>query len=231
MSVEAGTQNTTAAASGPGAAAGPQVKAWRLLVTLGGGGVVAGLLIVMVFQLTQPTIQAYKAKMLRLAVREVLKAPEHYDTLYVLNGSLAARLPDGVDARKLEQVYVGYGKDNERIGFAVAVDGPGFQDVIKLIFGYDAKSGHLLGMKVLESKETPGLGDKIEKDQKFVTQFDGLQPPLVGVKKGASDGDQVGQVEMITGATISSKAVIRLIDENLKRLKPLLEAYKEEASG
>ena len=32
---------------------------------------------------------------------------------------------------------------------------------------------HVIGMKVLESKETPGLGDKIEKDSAFVAEFRG----------------------------------------------------------
>jgi electron transport complex protein RnfG len=84
-------------------------------------------------------------------------------------------------------------------------------------------------MKVLESKETPGLGDKIEKDQVFVGQFSGAQPPLVGVKKGKRSGPR--EVDMITGATISSKAVIRIINNTLRRLGPLVDAYPQEGKG
>jgi electron transport complex protein RnfG len=105
----------------------------------------------------------------------------------------------------------------------------GFQDLVKVIFGYDPKTKQLLGMKVLESKETPGLGDKIEKDQAFVSQFAGAQVPLVGIKMGKRSNPS--EVVMITGATISSKAVIRIINNVLKRLGPLVDAYPQEDKG
>jgi electron transport complex protein RnfG len=126
-------------------------------------------------------------------------------------------------------VYLGYGPGSETIGFAIVAGEAGFQDVIQLIFGYDPKTRQLLGMKVLESKETPGLGDKIEKDQAFVGQFRGAQAPLVGVKKGKRSGPR--EVDMITGATISSKAVIRIINNTLRRLGPLVDAYPQEGKG
>ena len=111
-----------------------------------------------------------------------------------------------------------------RIGYAMTAGEPGFQDVIKLIFGYDHTTGALLGMKVLESKETPGLGDKIEKDQSFVSSFIGVAIPIIGKKAGQASGP--GEIDMITGATISSKAVIRIINNKIERLKPLLDAYE-----
>jgi electron transport complex protein RnfG len=82
-------------------------------------------------------------------------------------------------------------------------------------------------MMVLESKETPGLGDKIEKDEAFVSQFDGAIAPLLGVKSGAGTGDP-SEIDMITGATISSRTIINIINETLERLGPLIEAYGEE---
>lgn len=204
----------------------PTVKASVLLAVLGIGGAVAGILLVVAYGITLPRIEANRAHALHLAVNEVLKAPEHYDTLYVTRGGLVKEPPAGVDARTLERVYLGYAANGQRVGFAVVAGEAGFQDVITLIFGYDARERKLLAMKVLESKETPGLGDKIEKDHAFVSQFGGLQPPLAGVKqtKRAKPGD----VEMITGATISSRAVIRIINNALERVGPLLEAYPED---
>ncbi len=79
-------------------------------------------------------------------------------------------------------------------------------------------------MKVLESKETPGLGDKIEKDSAFVLQFDGAVTPLLGVKPRDATGD-LHEIDMITGATISSRVVIRIINNTIERLGPLLDAY------
>jgi electron transport complex protein RnfG len=82
-------------------------------------------------------------------------------------------------------------------------------------------------MEVVENKETPGLGDKIVKDASFVAEFEGARAPLVGVKAGAGDGDP-GEVDMITGATISSRAVIAIINHRLDRLGPLLRSYVAE---
>ena len=96
--------------------------------------------------------------------------------------------------------------------------------MIRLIFGYDPGSGEVLGMKVLESKETPGLGDKIEKDSSFVAEFAGVEAPLVGVKPGNAAGGE-DEVVMITGATISSRAIIDIINHRLEGLREPLGSF------
>ena len=137
------------------------VPAWRLIATLGTAGAGAGLLLVFVFQATQPAIQAYKAKVLKRAVSEVLAAPARFETLYLYAGKLTPRPPEEVDAATLDRVFLGFDGEGQRIGFALVAAEPGFQDVVKVIFGYDPRRRRLLGMRVLESKETPGLGDKV----------------------------------------------------------------------
>ena len=106
----------------------------------------------------------------------------------------------------------------------VFLPGSSTQDVIRLMFGYDAEQQRLLGMRVLDNKETPGLGDAIVKDEAFVGEFDGVATPVVGVKKGAGRGGP-GEVDMITGATISSRTVISVINHRIEALQPLLAAY------
>jgi electron transport complex protein RnfG len=216
------------APSGTGNGGPPQVNSLRLLRTLTLAGAIAGFVLVFVYQATQPTIQAYKAEQLRLAIEEVLEAPDRYDTLFVHDGQLTRELPEGFAADQLEQVYLGY-VDQQPVGFAVAAEKAGFQDIVRLIFGYDPRSNSLLGMKVLESKETPGLGDKIVKDTSFVNQFAGLQPQLLGVKRGQGTGSPA-EVDMITGATISSRTVIQIINDALERLGPALQSYGEVAN-
>jgi electron transport complex protein RnfG len=136
------------------------------------------------------------------------------------------QLPDGSSAVGVEAVYLGYDADGSPIGYAIAAGEPGFQDIIGIIFGYDHRNGQVLGMKVLESKETPGLGDKIEKDANFVGQFDGALTPLLGVKaRNASDDPH--EIDMITGATISSRTIIRTINNAIERMGPMLDAYEE----
>jgi electron transport complex protein RnfG len=81
-------------------------------------------------------------------------------------------------------------------------------------------------MKVIANKETPGLGNKIETDQAFVSGFIDVAAPVEGVKSGGSEKG-ANDVVMITGATISSRAVIRIINNAIARWQPLMDAYRE----
>jgi H+/Na+-translocating ferredoxin:NAD+ oxidoreductase subunit G len=195
--------------------------------TLAVAGLLAGILLVFVFQATQPTILKHKAEMLRNAVEQVLQKPDSYTTYYLIDGLLQDQLPEGASERDFERVYLGHEVDGNPVGYAVVHSRAGFQDQIQLIFGYQPESGQMLGMKVLESKETPGLGDKIEVNADFVAQFQRVQVPLTGVKPGASSGD-AHQLDMITGATISSRAVIRIINEAYQRWDPILKQHAKE---
>lgn len=202
-----------------------EATSWRLVLTLSVAGALAGGLLVLVYEATRPAIQAHKAERLRLAIEEVLAAPDRYDTLYVVDGALVESPPNGSDPALLERVWAGYGTDQRLVGVAIVAAEPGYQDVVRLMFGYEPASDTLLGMKVLESRETPGLGDNIEKDEAFVAQFAGAKPPLLGVKQGQGAGDP-SRIDMITGATISSRAVLRIIGNALERLRPVLEAHE-----
>jgi electron transport complex protein RnfG len=198
----------------------PSASAQRLIGTLGGFGALAGLLIVSAYAATQPTIRANKAAALAAAINEVLAAPDRYDTLYITADSLAHQLPAGASAATADAVYLGWRGDTP-VGYAIVASGSGFQDNIRLIFGFDPARQQLIGMKVLESKETPGLGDKIYKDEEFVAQFSQVQAPIVGVKEGQGEGRPT-ELVMITGATISSRAVIKAINTVLERVGPML---------
>lgn len=196
----------------------------RLIGTLAAAGAMAGLLIVMVHVWAQPRIQEHQARVLREAIQEVLASPARTTALYLVDGVLTDQLPEGADSLALERVFLGFDESDRPLGVAIIGAQPGFQDVIRLIFGYDPTGDQVLGMKILESKETPGLGDKIEKDSTFVTAFHGAATPLLGVKPGAGRGNE-GEVDMITGATISSRAVIAIINDRVEAMTPLLEAY------
>ena len=200
-----------------------QVSTLRLVATLAVAGALAGLLIVMVNLHTKPIIDAYRAEQLRLAVYEVLPGVANYRTLYRADDVLRAEVPAGAKASDVRQAYIGYDENGEIIGVAVSRGESGFADVVLVIFGFEPDTGILLGKKVLESKETPGLGDKIFKDQDFVDQFFARpQTPLVAIKAGTGKG-LPGEIDAITGATISSKVVVSIINNGVAEWRPLLE--------
>ena len=199
-----------------------EVPSWRLITTLAVAGALAGLLIVGVFQWAQPQILEYRARVLNEAIGEVLGDPDQVRTLYVEGDRLVDQPSAGTDTIRAEKVYLGADASGTPIGFAIVGAEPGFQDVIQLIFGYDPGTDRVLGMRVLESKETPGLGDKIMKDMEFVAEFDGVEAPLRGVKESTGAPDEV---DMITGATISSEAIIDIINHRLEDLDGVLKGY------
>jgi len=203
-----------------------QASALRMVLSLGSAGALAGLLIVAVFDATFETIEAHKAEVVRRAVSEVLKSPARYETHYLVGEAVVRELPAS-QPESAQKVYVGFDDAGRPRGVAVEAAAAGFQDVIALIYGFDPGTGRLLGMKVLESKETPGLGDKIEKDRAWVAKFDGAEPPLAAVKRSTGARGEIGA---ISGATISSRAVVRIINRSLDRVRSPIEAHFAEGS-
>lgn len=182
----------------------------RLVLTLAIAGLVSGIAIIGIYESTLPTITANKARELREAVFKVLPGVSQMQALVYRDGELVV-VPQ---ADKDEPViYGGYDTAGAFIGYAVPGAGPGFQDTIALLYGYEPGEKIVVGMEILESRETPGLGDKIYKDMDFVNEFKKLniEPEIVAVKKGTKTAPN--QIDAITGATISAKAVARIINE------------------
>ena len=211
-----------------------QPSALRLVLTLAVAGLISGIAIIGIYESTLPTITANKARELREAVFKVLPGVTRMQALVSRDGDLVVVAEPGKDE---PVVYGGYDDTGNFVGYAMPGAGPGFQDTIALLYGYKPGEGLVVGMEILESRETPGLGDKIFKDAEFVAEFDALsvRPEIVTVKKGT--GVAPNEVDAITGATISSKAVVRIINEThsawLERLPPPGEepALEEQEAG
>ena len=182
----------------------------RLVLTLAIAGLVSGVAIIGIYESTLPTITATKARELRAAVFKVLPGVSQMQALVHRDGTLVVTEEPGKDE---PVVYGGNDEQGSFVGYAIPGAGPGFQDTIGQLYGYTPDRQLVLGMEILESRETPGLGDKIYKDEVWVSAFSALSidPEIVAVKKGtASDRNEI---DAITGATISSKAVVRIINE------------------
>ncbi|MCG6989830.1 MAG: FMN-binding protein [Gemmatimonadetes bacterium] len=199
----------------------------RLVTTLSVAGALAGMAIVVAFQYTKPRIDANAARELAAAVTEVLGGAKTYKTIYLEDGKFTA---EPRDTAGLDKVYVGYDPNGQPVGVAMEAAEPGFQDIIDLIFGYDPAKGDVIGMKVLHNLETPGLGARIATDSSFVDQFNDVSTPLIGVKEGQGKGGH-NEVVMITGSTISSRAVIKIINDRLTAIQKPVDAYWSTIAG
>ena len=121
---------------------------------------------------------------------------------------------------KETKVYQIFDIDNAHIGWVIPAEGMGFADKIVLLYGLNADRSTITGMAVLDQKETPGLGDKI-RDEEFTLKYKNkpAEQELVVVKLPTA-GEQ--NVEAITGATVSSRAVTTIINQSKAAIMPVI---------
>lgn len=205
---------------------GQKVSSLRLLATLGGAGALAGLLIVGAYQSATPAIEANHAARVDTAIREVLQGTERYEPLYLAGGALTSVAPHqgNENSHDAPGIYAGYDATGRLVGYAITAREPGFQEPIELLFGFDPGRKTVLGLAILMSRETPGLGDKIQ-DETWRAQFKGTLAPVIGIKKGAATTPAT--VHMVTGATISSRSVIGAINKTIEHWAPALDAHAQ----
>jgi electron transport complex protein RnfG len=199
-----------------------------------------GLLIVSVFLLTEPVIRANRAAQLEAAVFTVVPGAVSKRSFRYAEGE--GLLPAESGSDPLRSVHAAYDDGGRLLGIAIPGRAMGYADFIDALYGYDPQAQQVIGLKVLASKETPGLGDKIEKDADFVANFSALDVrldatgsalahPPVAVANGARS--EPWQIDGITGATISSKAIAMLLRESAALWLPRLQLQRDvlEAAG
>lgn len=199
------------------AAPAREAGALRLVGTLATAGLLSGLVLVGAYLLTAPRIAANRAERLRVAVFRVIPAADTIDALELVDG----RLVPSELGKEGDLVYACRDAGGELVGFAVPAAGAGFMDTVKVLYGFDPERRVIVGLQVLESRETPGLGDKIAYDPAFLANFQALvvEPQIEPVKGGRSAPNQV---DCITGATISSEAVVDILNRSSGRWLPIL---------
>jgi electron transport complex protein RnfG len=202
---------------------------FRLIFTLGFAGFISGLLMAGAYIFTKPMIEANKAAAIERAIFKVLPGCKSFTTLEFRNGKIneyksSEKKQSGKDAAPV-LAYLGFDSASIPVGVAILGSEIGFADVITVLMGYDAENKSIIGYEVLECKETPGLGDKIFKDVNFLKNFEALaiEPEILFAKKGEKHNRN--EVEAITGATISSKAVIRLLNKSMNTWKEPIDVY------
>jgi H+/Na+-translocating ferredoxin:NAD+ oxidoreductase subunit G len=210
---------------------------WPMYRALVGVGMLCALLIVSVFVLTLPVIARNEASALQQAVFKVLPGASA-KTSFFLGADNSFRPAQAGDSPQ-QLVHVGYNGEGELVGVAIQAQGMGYQDTIRVLYGYSPASQTIVGMQVLASKETPGLGDKIEKDAAFIDNFraldvslgadgESLQHLIEAVKSGAKTSPW--QIDGITGATISSKAIAGILRQSSQQWVPLIHRQREALS-
>jgi len=146
----------------------------------------------MVFNLTKEPIALAKKAKQEAAIKAVLPA---FDRLEVLQVKSAWE----DDSLQFNMAY----QNDQFVGAAInTFTNKGFSGNIKLMVGL-LPDGSINNISVLEHKETPGLGDKMQKNKStWSEQFNGQNPASFDLAVTKDGGD----VDAITAATISSRA-------------------------
>ena len=169
----------------------------NMMVVLSVIAIVTSAAVAAVFTLTEPAIKASKDNKVALAIKQVL--PE-FDK--------QVKQTIDIDGTPVN-AYIAT-TDGNVVGYAIeAFDNNGFSGLVKIMIGI-LPDGNIHKISVLEHKETPGLGDKIEPAKSdFGKQFEGKGPEnmKMAVKK---DG---GDVDAITASTITSRAYCRAVQQ------------------
>lgn len=158
--------------------------------------------------ITRPKIIAQQQQELDAGIKQVLPGSE--------NGIVEA-VEDGESV----SFYKGYSDTDARslIGYAFLIAPQGYSSNIRTIVGVDSSCSRVLSIKVLSQKETPGLGTKCEEVRSgetapwFQEQFkDRAYSDLMLDKDG-------GTIESITGATITSRAIMNGVAAKMAMLR------------
>lgn len=164
-------------------------------------GVISGGALVCVYNYASPLIERNEGKALREAIYKVLPEAKSFHEI----------TKDGI------VLYEGLDDKGNVVGYAFKAKGFGYQSEIEIIAAIDADLQELRGMEVLESLETPGLGAEIA-NEPFKRQFRGLSvlPKIIFTKEKVT---QKNEIQAITGATISTQAVIKILNKEIARIR------------
>ncbi len=124
----------------------------------------------------------------------------------------------GKGKKKATAVRKALSADGDCVGWAFTCEGSGFADKIKLVLTVDAGFEKLKGYGVLSSNETPGFGDKI-KEPFYRDQFVGAPTTELVLLKLGEPGVKDSKIVAISGATVSSEAVVLIVNTFLDQIK------------
>lgn len=158
----------------------------------------------------------------RAAIKQMLAAlfPEMADFVYDQGTGLYSLFDENavsVDEETGESIVL---PDFAPIGYASMIRGRGYGGRIGILVGLEP-GRTVRGIRIISHQETPGLGTRIT-EVEFFGQFAGLNMDQLAFSR---DG---GAVDVITGATISSRAVVEGVAAGLVNMSAILDAVAKE---
>jgi electron transport complex protein RnfG len=184
-------------------------QSWLLIV----GSFLFGLLIAVTDAGLSPRIEQNKINKRNRLVGALLPEAKNF---IVLEAPMEIESAKG--RKEKVEVYKAMSEAGECVGWSFNAAGSGFTDKIELVVAVDAKFEKIAGFDVLTSNETPGFGDQIKYDY-YRSQFKGAPAEQLKLVSIGEPKKIDSQIVGITGATVSSTAVVDILNTFLGGIK------------
>ncbi len=185
---------------------------WQSGITLAAIAIVCTTLVAATWQLTHERIEENRQAWLERSLEPAL-AGLFFDS-GVSESMLTIPAPHDLPGSEDAIVYRVYSGDTPVAALFVVSARDGYAGPIRLLIGV-AMDGTITGVRVLEHRETPGLGDRVEIEKSdWVLQFDdrSLQNPVPEGWKIRTDG---GEFDQLSGASVTPRAIVKAVRATL----------------
>lgn len=202
-----------------------------MLRTLGLVSAICGLAIVSAYQGTLSAVKANKKIAQERAVFKVLPKAKSVEGFVAQPTGVIEKAKEGDTPTGAIKFFAAYDAAGKLAGVAAEGAATGYADVVRVMFGYSPECECVIGFDQVSSRETPGIGDKITIDKNFLANFASLDVKLNADKTALANEVKVvkhgtktnpWQIDAIAGATITSRAVGKGINDAAKALLPKL---------
>jgi len=213
-----------------------------MIRTLGLVSAICGLIIVGAYQSTFDAVAANKRIATERAVFKVIPAAKSIAEFVALPAGGVQKVGAGETPAGAVKFFAAYDGSGQLAGIAAEGGAKGYADTVRIMFGYSPTCQCIVGIGVVSMRETPGIGDKILVDKDFLANFTALDAKLnAGLNalahevKTVKHGTKTNpwQIDAIAGATITSRAVGKAINDAaqvlLPKVVPQLEKMKERS--
>jgi electron transport complex protein RnfG len=216
----------------------PATPTAAMIRTLGLLATICGILIVSAYQGTLEPVAANKKIAIERAVFKVIPGAASVKEFVALSTGVqpvGANVPEGG-----VKFYAAYDQAGGLKGIAAEGAGKGYADTVRVMYAYDPVRQVINGIGVVSMRETPGIGDKINTDAAFLKNFMALDVKLAADMKTLAHAIKVmkhgskqnaWEIDAISGATVTSKAVGKGINESAQKLLPLLVPHLDKLQG
>jgi len=206
----------------------------QMIKVLGVVAMIAGTVVVVAYQIALPSIIENRRIAREAAIKNVIDGLDSFQQFLLTPEEVIhvdtpnQKLPTG------DMVYVGYDSAGELLGIALEGVAQGYGGTLRIMYSYSPTCECVTGMRLLDNKETPGFGDKANTDPDFVANFNALEAkinaegtalanPIETVKHGKKT--HPWQIDAISGATVTSKAIGKALSTSAQRIIPLIVKY------